>query len=123
MDPPIPRQHVQGAPLSKHVHYILKDGAIGYELVAQVIDVEDLLVGALRVLTGKLRPVRKRKSPRNLYYLCLSNPLHHNFGTARSTPNKPPFGPSTSISHKSSVAMAVVGKDLTLQDPMINIKQ
>lgn len=47
VDPPIPRQHIQGAPLSKHIHYILKDSAIGYKLVAQVIDVENLLVGAL----------------------------------------------------------------------------
>lgn len=54
VDPPIPRQHVQGAPLSKHIHYILKDGAIGYEFVAQVIDVENLLVGALGVPAGKL---------------------------------------------------------------------
>jgi hypothetical protein len=47
MDTSIACQHVQGAPLSKHIHYILKDSTIGYELVAQVIDVEDLLVGAL----------------------------------------------------------------------------
>ena len=54
MDPPIPRQHIQGAPFSKHVHYILKDSAIGYELVTQVIDVENLLVRALWVPAGKL---------------------------------------------------------------------
>ena len=54
MDPPIPRQHIQGAPFSKHVHYILKDSAIGYELVTQVIDVENLFVRALWVPAGKL---------------------------------------------------------------------
>lgn len=54
VDPPIPRQHVQGAPLSEHIHYILKNSTVGYELVAQVIDVENLLVRALGIPVGKL---------------------------------------------------------------------
>lgn len=43
-----------GAPLSEHIHYILKNSTVGYELVAQVIDVENLLVRALGIPAGKL---------------------------------------------------------------------
>lgn len=65
MEFPIPRQHIQASPLCQDIHHIIKHRAVGNELVAQVINIQDLLVRVLWISPSKLRSgAEKGKSER-----------------------------------------------------------
>lgn len=84
MELPISGQHVQAPPLGQDIHHVVKDRTVGDEFVAQIVNVQDLLVRILWIATSKFRSGKQKTSNCEEQEL-----LCHSTGSSRSNPPPP----------------------------------